>query len=904
MLDSYSTIGAASITVNWLETDAISPLDSILNSLIPNNRLSTIVLSVAISYIYLMKYGELYSEYWSHTDRFGESSFHNATQLAQQIVRLTGGTRVLDVGSGMGALVRAFLAMGIDAQGVDVSEVAVTHSESMTPGRFVTGSILDLPFEDDAFDIVVSTDCLEHIAREDVPKALLELHRVCSKSIYLNIATRPDRDNRWHLTVESQSWWENQLFDSGFRRSPSYLYSTSYAAQGRNAGEFNFIGTKINQSALLKYPKEVLLKNRGLHMDMTRETGSRSDAHMARYIWANRYIQRGDRVLDAACGLGYGAWILAQNSAAHSVLGVDNSDYAIDYARTSFCDDQRDTLPEFALGSLPEGLKEFPDASFELIVSFETVEHLEDPQGFLAECARLLTPGGRFLASVPNDWADETGEDPNPHHLHVFDWQKLKELIATKLLVDVGVAQTADRAKNNGEWVPQVRSLTEFVPAEYESAGLAEWYLVCGIKSLKGGYTVPFTDRRFGTWHTKEKPGPIAFESTYENPWLSRVILTAGNRFKNNGNQVAEGNRLESLSKNPFDRAAGLVIVAYRLLEQKSFELQEIANLTDKIDAWFSDDDSEQYPQKDPNHVRWTVSLEYVAALLQLKIGNLQAANIRFRAVVACDFLRFSPVLGIKTIEACLRLYLLERKNDSGTANEFLYMGLDMAHKALTVDPEHSRDEKGSCPPYYWSEITRIAMLAERCSSLLFQEKHSEVNGRDLVRLWANPPTESCLKVDWADQREKKPPIKTTRTSSWLEEPPTLLNTNKWSAIIGQEYTVKARLHPAVKSNEPDPEIKLQMSKAANPGHLLLKAHAKNKNPANEGVRITIRLSDPSATVLYWDVPPTELTYKIISVPEKTLFLTISISTNLGALNSTARGTLFSIRPFSDEFQG
>ena len=846
-----------------------------------------------------MNYTELYSEYWSHKDRFGESSFDNATQLAQRIIQLTGGTRVLDVGSGMGALVRAFLALGIDAQGIDVTEVAVAHSESMTPGRFSVGSILDLPFEDNAFDIVVSTDCLEHINPDDVSQALAELYRVCSNSVFLNIATRPDRDDRWHLTVESKSWWENQLFDSGFRRSATYLNATSYADQGRNTGEFTFIGTKINQPVLRKYSKAVLLENRGLHMDMTRETGSRSDAHMVRYQWASRYIQRGDRVLDAACGLGYGAWMLAHNSPAESVLGIDGSDYAVDYARTSFGVRHCGVKPEFRLGMLPEALKSIPDASFELIVSFETIEHLEDPQGFLAECARLLTPGGRFMASVPNDWTDETGEDPNPHHLHVFDWEKLKSLVANDLIVDVGAAQTADRAKSDGKWVKQGRSLTEFVPEQFESAGLAEWYLIGGVKSLEGGEAVPFTDKRFGTWDTRQRPNPIAFESMYENPWLSRVILTSGHCFKDVSNQVAEGNRLQNKSNNPNDRAAGLVIVAYRLLEKASFEYSEIAQVVDKVDAWLVDNVSPQYAQ-DSIRVRWTVSLQYVAALLQLKVGNLQAAKSRLRAVIECDFLHFSPVLAIKSVEACLRLYLLERQHDHATATEFLSMGLSLARQALTANPQHSEDDKGVFPTYYWSEIGRIVKLAQCCSDLLFKAQYAEISGQDMFSLWANAPGAPCLKVDWAEQVKKTVAAASSNTAFWLKETPTLLNANKWCSISGKETTINARLHPAVKLNEPAPQIDLKFSNTAQLKHLLLSAHAQNKNPVNEGVRLTLAFSDPSKTVLHWDVPPTELTHKIVSVPEQAVSLSVEIATNVGANNATARGTLFSLRPFSD----
>ena len=57
--------------------------------------------------------------------------------------------------------------------------------------------------------------------------------------------------------------------------------------------------------------------------------------------------------------------------------------------------------------------------------SWNELEHLPEPDLLLAELHRVLTPEGRVYASVPNDWSDETGEDPNPFHFHVYDWPRL-----------------------------------------------------------------------------------------------------------------------------------------------------------------------------------------------------------------------------------------------------------------------------------------------------------------------------------------------------------------------------------------------------------------------------------------------------------------------------------------------
>ena len=68
---------------------------------------------------------------------------------------------------------------------------------------------------------MICTDVLEHLAERDVPKAISELHRVTRRSVFATIATRPDRDNTWHLTVKDRAWWEDRLFEAGFRKHPA-----------------------------------------------------------------------------------------------------------------------------------------------------------------------------------------------------------------------------------------------------------------------------------------------------------------------------------------------------------------------------------------------------------------------------------------------------------------------------------------------------------------------------------------------------------------------------------------------------------------------------------------------------------------------------------------------------------
>ena len=117
-----------------------------------------------------------------------------------------------------------------------------------------------------------------------------------------------------------------------------------------------------------------------------------SQQHVCRYQFAAGLIQPGWRVLDIACGVGYGAGLL--QSAGCQVIGVDYDPATIAEARRAFPYVHFETGDALALP--------FADSAFEAIVSFETVEHVHDGQAFLDEMKRLLVPGGSLIISTPN----------------------------------------------------------------------------------------------------------------------------------------------------------------------------------------------------------------------------------------------------------------------------------------------------------------------------------------------------------------------------------------------------------------------------------------------------------------------------------------------------------------------
>lgn len=134
--------------------------------------------------------------------------------------------------------------------------------------------------------------------------------------------------------------------------------------------------------------------------------------HRSRYHFAAKFV-RGKSVLDIACGTGFGSRIL-HDAGATFVVGADVSIEALEPSVStlddvSFCIADGTKLP-------------FIDDSFDVVTSFETIEHVEDDAGFIAELARVLRTPGRLVLSTPNARHSRpvAGRPANPFHVREY----------------------------------------------------------------------------------------------------------------------------------------------------------------------------------------------------------------------------------------------------------------------------------------------------------------------------------------------------------------------------------------------------------------------------------------------------------------------------------------------------
>ncbi len=158
--------------------------------------------------------------------------------------------------------------------------------------------------------------------------------------------------------------------------------------------------------------------------------------HTARYIFSLPYIKE-KKVLDIACGTGYGLGIL--KSQARYVGGVDIDIESARQALTE-CDEKAGVLLGDA-ANLP-----FQDESYDVVVSFETLEHIHERTKFLSEIKRILKPAGLLILSTPNAHFTKpvSGQPTNPFHVFEYTTEELKSELENYFTLKEFVGQTLD----------------------------------------------------------------------------------------------------------------------------------------------------------------------------------------------------------------------------------------------------------------------------------------------------------------------------------------------------------------------------------------------------------------------------------------------------------------------------
>lgn len=214
------------------------------------------------------------------------------------------------------------------------------------------------------------------------------------------------------------------------------------------------------------------------------------EEHLNRYKLAQKFV-KGKRVLDAACGAGYGTQML-QVAGASYVLGVDIDEASLSNARKTYAHD----VIEYAYGDVNK--LDLENESFDVVVSFETIEHIKDGSVWIKESSRLLKDDGIFIVSTPNRSIANPAaffmEQPrNPYHKYEYTTTELVgELLKEYDILELyGQTFTPDYTAFQNTVVRQARNLsTTYTP--YHNPTIKGYELVAlgEVKDMNPLYVV------------------------------------------------------------------------------------------------------------------------------------------------------------------------------------------------------------------------------------------------------------------------------------------------------------------------------------------------------------------------------------------------------------------------------
>ncbi|HEX9600246.1 MAG TPA: class I SAM-dependent methyltransferase [Mariniflexile sp.] len=185
---------------------------------------------------------------------------------------------------------------------------------------------------------------------------------------------------------------------------------------------------------------------------------TRRDFHLDRYKFASEFV-KGKIVADIACGTGYGTRILLEKGNAKKCTGIDIDENTVLYSQRKHGINGSEYICASA-DDLP-----LENDSIDIIVSFETLEHVIDENLVLNEFFRVLKPKGRLIISTPNKWPLSI----MPYHTKEYDLKEFKRVLNTKFKIenvynqnsghfwkynhnqDRGIIQTTDKIKDLAE---------------------------------------------------------------------------------------------------------------------------------------------------------------------------------------------------------------------------------------------------------------------------------------------------------------------------------------------------------------------------------------------------------------------------------------------------------------------
>lgn len=602
--------------------------------------------------------------------------------LSARLVAVFGPCRILLAGSPEAVILTDLLLAGCDAWALGLGE---EHPRALGENSQIPAEPFDV--------IVVQADATQPVAAMVAPLvAAFGQPRAVALS-----APGADRAGQ-----------ERVLLDGGWRRHPADMNPTRFSSLADPGMDLVSLFEPVPAAVLQGWSVAAMLLHRLRRSDCLREISGVADAAFTRYALAAEFIRPGDQVLDCGCGLGYGAAVLACQSRAGRIIGIDKDESALAYATAAYGRPGVSFQVDDALS-----LASVADASIDMVVALDLLVQVEDWHAALATFRRVLRPDGRLLVSVPDRARDASGKDPRPGHLHVFDWTGLAAGLGEHFIVEARFVQAAP----GGFKGPASRRV--LAKMDLRSEVEAEWLVaVASANPLDRGQALAagFTHPAFAAALAASGAPVVDFAASYENPFLVRPLVQMGERLDNADRLAALAELvLTTATPGSADQGAALCVLGYRVLGDRATAIA--GELVALIEAYLVQ--SAAHVER-PHVVRWRLSLAFLAGRLCQLAGDIDGALAWFHQTATGSWEGFSPLIATKAVAAAMQeagLHLARGEHTRAVA--CFRLGLERALEAIRGDLGQILGDPAQPIPFGLTELAELTDMGAQCANAL-----------------------------------------------------------------------------------------------------------------------------------------------------------------------------------------
>ena len=318
---------------------------------------------------------------------------------------------------------------------------------------------------------IYSRHMLEHLTNFEADRALRDWFKALKTGGTVRIIV-PDMDFHCRQWLEAE-WTEDTLKEKMSDAKHSFSgfwgwqaecdpwandYNTSYwdvHKSGYNEKRIKFLLERIgfvDVKTEIKSDIHLVAEATKPSYSGERQVGTTLDSirkdHLQRYSFVSNIIEQNQALtlIDAACGVGYGSYLLAENSGVTEIYSYDISKDALEHALQNFNNPKINysqlDLENNSFDSMPQ---------CDLFISFETIEHLKDADTFIAKIAKQTKSGGLFIGSTPNQEVMPFIQQNFLFHTKHFTIEELKGLLCKHGFTNIEFLQQKREEPSNIE---------------------------------------------------------------------------------------------------------------------------------------------------------------------------------------------------------------------------------------------------------------------------------------------------------------------------------------------------------------------------------------------------------------------------------------------------------------------